>query len=78
MTTFVRPLLKKGTGALDSMFNAQGYKAVGEVYRNRLGGPPFPIAQHVSITKWVCNTNGCTAYRDTDGEYKGVCPGYCV
>lgn len=78
MTTFAKPLTKYGGKELHSIFHPGGYAAIGKEYRDKLGGPPFPITQDKKpMEKWFCHSADCTQWRDTDGTWRGQCAGWC-
>jgi hypothetical protein len=58
---------------------ATDYKAIGDIYRNRLGGPPFPITQDVPRKALMpCGASLCSyVYDPNDGTSRGQCAGYC-
>lgn len=74
--TFKRPLQKKGGKALDSMFTAKGLGEVGKIYRERLGGPFYPVVPNKPVTK--CGIGSCDYTFDPNtGEARGQCQGAC-
>lgn len=73
------PLKPKRTDySIDTIFDHKGCKAVGDEYRKRFGGPPFPITQDKPLpSKWFCSIGNCPVWLDTDGIYRGSCTGHC-
>lgn len=54
------------------------FKTIGRVYRDALGGPPFPIEQVPEGPKrWFCDFPGCTYWIDENREGRGTCGGHC-
>lgn len=66
--------------AFQSIFHGDGPKQVGDVYRERLGGPPFPITRNEPAKpRWFCEMSGCTRWTDGDGKNQGgSCHGDCL
>ena len=59
-------------------FRPMTHNEVGRVYREKLGGPFYPVEVGPKPSeKWYCDSGGCNRWRDESGEYRGVCPGYC-
>lgn len=64
--------------ALKSIFQPGAHAEIGDIYRDRLGGPPFPITRDPKPQEpWYCDLLGCTRQRAADGTYGGTCSGYC-
>lgn len=64
--------------ALKSIFHAEAYKEVGDVYRDRLGGSPFPIERdEPPVEKWVCPNDYCTYWKQGE-RMGGKCAGMCA
>lgn len=78
-TTFKRPLAPKRTDfSLHGIFTAGGPKEVGDVYRSRFGGPPFPITQpEPRKSPYSCDLCG-RKYDPETGKQTGQCDGQCA
>lgn len=75
--SFARPLVKYGGKKLDSIFQPGGYKAVGDAYRDKLGGNPFGIKPDEPLKPvWNCQMCG-RVYDPNNGETSGICNGMC-
>jgi len=54
------------------------YKAIGDIYRDRLGGPPFPIEQDVPLQPNVPCSYKCGAeYNPNTQMWSKGCRGDC-
>lgn len=51
------------------------YKAVGDIYRSRFGGPWFPVTRVHTLKPLKCDT--CNWERDEFGNTSGQCNGMC-
>ncbi len=74
--TFAIPLKKKGTGALDSMFNEKGDAAVGKRIRELSGDSWYPISPPL---KPNVGCSYCPAeYNPNTKTWGSGCNGQCV
>ncbi len=54
------------------------YKAIGDIYREKLGGPPFPIEQDAPLLPNVPCTYGCGAqYNPNTKSWSTGCNSSC-
>lgn len=66
--------MRKVTPAPHGTFD---YKAIGDVYRERLGGPFYPVVPNKPITK--CGFGSCDyTFNPNTNEQRGACNGTCA